>query len=165
MTVTFQVHGDQAVVEYLASLPVELAAMILRKFQSRATEISQYIKNTLLNGVLLNRKTGRLANSIVGRVYSSKSKVTLSVASRGDVPYAGIYEHGGKIPPHIIRAKNASLLYFQGGRDGKMLALRQVDHPGTVVRARHYLEQGVQDKGQDFLSDIASAIYDASRSV
>jgi len=163
VTVSVQVHGDQQVVDYLASLPSVLAQMILDKFAARARDVSTYIKDVLLDGVLLKRKSGKLANSIVARVYSSKNRVTLSVASRGDVPYASIYEKGGVIPSHVIRPKSASRLFFVGARDGKRLALAQVTSPSRSVRALHFLERGVVDKHEDFLSDIGAAIYDASR--
>jgi len=159
-TVAIKIVGDDQVVAYLAALPSSLARMILEKFQQKATETSQHIKADLLSGQLLGVKTGRLRSSIVGRVYASKGRVTINIQSRGDVPYAGIYEKGGEIRSHVIRAKGRGLS-FVGKRDGKRILVPEVELPAIAVRGRHYLEQGVADKMPSLIEAIGEAIYDA----
>lgn len=67
--------------------------------------------------------------------------------------YAAIHEFGGKTRPHIIRAKNARALAFQGlsrasGRAGSFsggtMFARSVHHPGSVIQARPYLRPALK---------------------
>lgn len=156
-----RIEGDEQVLNYLQSLPTNLQSVLMSKFQRAAAETSQYIKTDLLSGQLLGVKTGRLRSSIVGRVYSSKSKITMSVGSRGDVPYAAIYDKGGTIPATIMYPKSRSVMRFEKG--GSMIYAKVVNHPSVHIRERRYLETGVANKFGDFLSLIGAAIYDASR--
>lgn len=156
-----RIEGDDQVLNYFQSLPTNLQSVLMSKFRAAASETSQYIKSELLSGQLLGVKTGRLRNSIVGRVYSSKNKITLSIGSRGDVPYAAIYDKGGTIPAAIMYPKGRSVMRFERG--GSMIYARVINHPAVHVQGRHYLETGVANKFGDFLSLIGAAIYDASR--
>lgn len=156
-----RVTGDEQVLNYFRTLPTNLQSVLMSKFKKAASETSQYIKNDLLSGQLVGVKTGRLRGSIVGRVYSSKSKIMLSIGSRGDVPYAAIYDKGGTIPATIMYPKSRSVMRFEKG--GSMIYAKVVNHPAVHVKARNYLEVGVSNKFSDFLSLIGAAIYDANR--
>lgn len=71
-------------------------------------------------------RSGRLRDSITHRKRFGISGVAVEFGS--DVPYARYVEEG--TPPHIIRARNARYLRFQG-RSGDIVHAAQVNHPGT----------------------------------
>ena len=144
MSVIFRIYGDQETVTWLHSLAEGVRKAVIEEMQDSASVVSEYIKEDLLNGTVLNRKTGKLAASIYARVYVAKNTITLSVGSRGDVPYAMIHEWGGTTSPHQILPIRGTHLAF-AGREGTVFA-RMVNHPGSVMPERSYLRRGLREK-------------------
>lgn len=115
MSMMFQMRGDRSVIEFLQSYSGRVQDIILRKWQSLATSLSDRVKEKL-SGEVLNARTGRLRASIVSRIYEGKGHVTLSIGSRGDVPYASLHEYGGSVMiPAIYPNKSNVLRFYVGG--------------------------------------------------
>lgn len=92
--------------------------------------------------VLVPVDTGRLRSSgkiKKTRLFSFRPKATVYF----DVAYARIVNDGGRIPPHIIRAKPGGVLRFV--IDGRVVYARFVNHPGSTVRARPYLDRALRE--------------------
>lgn len=53
--------------------------------------------------------------------------------------FAALIEQGGKTDAHIIRARAANKLVFTAG--GKLVAVRAVRHPGSIIRKRPFVEK------------------------
>lgn len=71
--------------------------------------------------------SGRLKNSIVAAHTNDSAKVGTNLV------YAAIHQFGGKTKPHVIRAKTAKALSFNGR------FAKQVNHPGSNIPARPFL--------------------------
>ena len=71
-------------------------------------------------------RPGFLRDTIRGEIRTSGRGLVVAFAS--DATYTG-YVIGGTAP-HVIRARNARYLVFEG-RDGSLVRVRSVNHPGT----------------------------------
>jgi len=77
---------------------------------------------------LVGVKTGNLRDHIVKRVVEERGLPAVIVGV-DKVPYAFWHHQGTE--PHVIRAKNAPLLVFFWKKVGRVVAFKQVNHPGT----------------------------------
>lgn len=144
MSVIFRIQGGDDFVNRLNSFPEKFQQALIKKMEVAADDVSNYIKDDLLSGTVLNAVTGKLRASIYARVYPSQTKVTMSVGSRGDVPYAAIFEFGGSTGPHDIYPSRAAVLSFVQG--GKRRFANYVHHPGSKFSEHSYLRRGLRDK-------------------
>ena len=160
MSVIFRIQGGDELVQRLNAFPAEFQAALINKMENAASEISQYLKGDLLSGGLLEARSGRLRASTYARVYASLSRVTLSVGSRGDVPYAGIQEYGGTTGPHDITPSKANVLAFMQG--GKLRFARLVQHPGSNISAKAYLRTALTDKASLILDAFSGALQEVA---
>lgn len=90
------------------------------------------VKFSPFSGKILQR-SGALARSIVQR-YDQDSAVVGT-----NIVYARIHQMGGKTKPHVIRAKAKRALSFGG------IVVRQVNHPGSNIPARPFLQLTPRD--------------------
>lgn len=151
----FRIYGDVELLEFLRNAPEKVRGAVLGKMQQYASELSRYIKDEKLSGQVYNSVSGRLKNSIYGRVYVSGSKITLSVGSRG-VEYAGILEHGGTTSPHDIYAVKANVLAFMLG--GKKVFAKHVSHPGSNFTGKSYIREALIDKQEDITNALSDEV-------
>ena len=87
----------------------------------------------------LRVKSNRLRSSIrASRTQWDANGMVSSIGS--NVVYAGILETGGTTPPHVIEGKNGGMLHFNG------IFRRRVNHPGSRISGRHYVENGIRDR-------------------
>lgn len=91
-------------------------------------------------------RTGRLRASVVPVV---KSQTSFGVGS--NVVYARIHEVGGRTSPHIIRPKRAKALRFMSG--GRVIFAKSVKHPGSLMRARHWMSKPMQTELTEYIKD------------
>jgi len=83
------------------------------------------------------------------------------------VPYAGILEHGGATPPHLIRPRKAGALGLRIDTFTKPLMLKEdveagypylavqyVNHPGARIAARHFMQDAVTAMQQSIGGDL-----------
>jgi len=102
------------------------------------TRVEASAKGDYLSGRALQRRTGRLRNSITTSVVIEGNRVVGRIGS--NVVYARIHELGG-----VIRPKTAKALRFQVG--GDWVATQQV-----TMLARPYLRPAIEDN-LDQISD------------
>ena len=157
--VTFRINGLSELTDRLAGVPEEVHKAIIQKLQAAASHVSKYIKDEKLSGQVLKARSGRLRASIYGRVYDSRSQVTMQIGSRGDVPYAAIQEYGGETSAHIIAARRTRMLSFIWG--GRRVYFRQVSHPGSVIKEASYLRSGLDDQEATVRAEVAAAVWEA----
>jgi len=101
--------------------------------------------------------TGRLASSISPESGPDYAQVGTNVV------YARIHQLGGQTKPHVIRAKRARALAFNG------IFRKSVNHPGSNIPARPFLpitadgrlqpeaEAAVMEDAQDYLRILSGA--------
>ena len=117
--------------------------LLSRVSQDFANAATTRIKEGYLSGGGDNLKvrTGRLRSSIRYLLAEQTDQITVTFGS--DVPYAAIHEFGGVTSPHTIVPKRREFLRFVAG--GKVVFVRKVNHPGSNIRKRPFLEPGVSD--------------------
>lgn len=116
--------------------PGLLGAAVRPILQERAQRVTRRIATQARVDVPV--KTGNLGRSIREDpiVFSGPFRVDTGVTAHA--PYAAAVHEGSR--PHIIRARNASVLHFKiGGRD---IFVPEVRHPGT--RARPFLRNAAE---------------------
>lgn len=157
----FQLRGDRSVIDFLQSYSARVQEMILLKWQEAATRISDRVKEKL-SGEVLSPKTGRLRASIVARVYTGKSHVTLSLGSRGDVPYAALHEYGGTVLiPSIVPVKRSVLMFYTGY--AKVFAKRTAAHV-VHMPERSYVRSTMNEMIPSFSDLLIDAAIEAAAS-
>ncbi len=83
-------------------------------------------------GKILQIRGGRgggLASSITQRYDAASAEVGTNA------PHAAIHQFGGTTRPHVIKAKSKKGLYWPGASH----PVRQVNHPGSTIPARPFL--------------------------
>lgn len=160
VSMIFKMHGDDEVTGLLNSLGPTVREAVVRKWQDMASRISERVKQRL-SGEVLSPKTGALRSSIYGRVYVGTNHVTLSVGSRGDVPYAALHEYGGVIEiPRIEPSKARVLSFIVGGV--RRYAMWTRAHPARYP-ARPYLRPTLDEMLPDIRQQLIDALNEASR--
>ena len=100
--------GDREVVARLSAMPGNLRQGLARTITKLELQLVALVKRKL-SGEVLQIRSGRLRNSITGRVQQSATSVIATVST--DVPYAKFQEEG---VPHSweIRPRSARALAF-----------------------------------------------------
>ena len=146
---------------WLSALPAKLRAALEKEISTLAQDLRTHIIRDKLVGQVLNRRSGRLGQSIQERVESSTTAVTGVVYSSGDVPYARIHEYGGKTAAHVIKAKNADALAFMWR--GKQAFYKKVNHPGSNMPERSYMRSSLKDMKDEITERLQRAVTEGSQ--
>ncbi len=128
---------DRAVQAKLDAMPAKVRGRLEQAVYTLAEKLRSHIIQDKLLGQVLNRRSGRLGQSIQQKVESSGTSITGKVYSAGDVKYAAIHEFGGHIPAREIVAKNAQALAFTMG--GKQVFAKKVNWPGATMPERSFM--------------------------
>ena len=109
----------------------------MRQQMEDLTDLILWRVREKLSGEVLQRRSGRLYDSIQKSVVVVGDRVTGRVFSDGSVPYSTIQEQGGTTSPHDIVFRDAKALRFEIA-GGTVFAAR-VHHPGSRIPAARYL--------------------------
>jgi phage gpG-like protein len=160
--VEISVTGDTEVAGYFGALPEELRLAIAKKVADFTGQLWDKIVNQNLNGVILQRRSGKLADSIKSKVDDKGDVITGTVFSDGSAPYAAIQEYGGKTSPHDIVPDKAKALHFLMG--GKDTFATIVHHPGSTIPAHAFMRSALADMvpviEEGFREAVARAVAD-----
>lgn len=156
-----RVTGSDDVVRRMRGLPDVVHRALLAKVYELTLRLEAHVKNDKLSGQVLNTVSGRLKRSIQSGVSDSPDRITGSVFSSGDVPYAGINEFGGKTAAHdIVPVKKQALAFMMGG---KQVFAKIVHHPGSVMPERSYLRSSLGDMRSQIKDEMTAAVREALR--
>jgi phage gpG-like protein len=122
-----------------------------------AQQLEAHVKDNL-SGAVLNRRSGRLADSIVSGQDDDGAETIGFVSSQG-VPYAAIQEYGGKTAAHEIIAVKAKALAFAG--TGGVTFAKSVHHPGSLIPAHAYLGRALADMQDAIATDLKQSVLGA----
>jgi phage gpG-like protein len=123
-----------------------------------AEKLRNHVITTKLLGQVLNRRSGKLGQSIQQRVTSTPSSVQGKVYSAGNLPYAAIQEYGGKTAAHVIEAKNGKALAFMMG--GNMVFAKKVNHPGSNIPSRSYMRSSLTDMKDEIINRMRGSVVE-----
>ncbi len=146
---------------WLTELPDKVRVSLEYEISILAQKLRNHVISDKLLGQVLNRKTGRLGQSIQERVDSTPTGVTGVVYSSGDVPYARIHEYGGKTAAHVIEAKNGQALAFMWR--GKQAFFKKVNHPGSVMPERSYMRSSLADLKDEIVERMKRAVVEGAQ--
>lgn len=143
---------DRATVRFKA-LPENVRAKLRPVIVRDGKELAALVRGKL-NGGVLQRRTGRLAESIRSEMRENANTLYGLVYSTG-VVYAAIHEHGGRTKPHDIYPRNARALHFFSG--GNEVFAKVVHHPGSLIPQRSYLRSSLAELKGKIAADIERA--------
>jgi phage gpG-like protein len=141
-----------------AKLPGRLSEALFAKATLLAVELEAKVRQKLA-GEVLQARSGALARSIVTSIEEDAAAVSVSIASNGDVKYAGIHEFGGTIPPHEIMPDKAKALAFVLG--SKQVFAARVNLPAVTMPERSYLRSSLGDMADQIREGLSEAVGEA----
>ena len=122
-------------------------------------------------GSQLNIRSGRLARSINQLAFGRSAEGIRKVFFAGkdimailgsEVPYARIHEKGGTTSAHeILPKKSGGVLVFRGA-EGNLVFAKKVNHPGSNIPARPYLEPALEDSRNWIINHLEQQISKAT---
>ena len=162
MSESINITIDGEALEYLrkASNPEAVLRALMRTLDQQNQQTVAYVVNKIISlprqgptsPTGLRTKTGRLRGSL-RQSYPTLKDNGLVSAIGSHVVYAGILEEGGTTKPHVIQARNAKALHFNG------MFRRSVNHPGSRIPGRHYVRRGIQARLNEYSSAMSDAIF------
>jgi phage gpG-like protein len=156
MNITYEISGVDATAARFSSLPDRIRAEVTGEMEFQIADLVQYIVGDKLNGQVLQRRSGKLADAVSGDVQDDGTVITGRAYVGGDVPYAGILEHGGQTSPHQILPDAATALHFIW--HGEEMFRSKVNHPGSKIPEFAYMRSGLQDMTAQILQGLAEAV-------
>ena len=136
----------------LGALPQDLASRLAAVVATLAQRLYDRVEENL-SGAVLQRRSGRLASSIVQQIDGLSASVGFDPAA---VPYGAAQEFGADIRAHLIAAKNARALSFVVA--GKRVFARHVMFPGAHLPERSFLRSAMADLAPDIGAAIAATV-------
>jgi len=137
---------------HLRALPQDLAARLADTVVRLAQTLYDRVEENL-SGAVLQRRSGRLAASIVQQVDGLSASVGFDPAA---VPYGAAQEFGADIRAHLIAAKNARALSFVVA--GKRVFAKRVWFPGAHLPERSFLRSALADLAPEIGAEIAAGV-------
>ena len=136
----------------LRALPPALASRLSAVVATLAQRLYDRVEANL-SGAVLQRRSGRLASSIVLEVDGLSASVGFDPAA---VPYGAAQEFGADIRAHLIAAKNARALSFVVA--GRRVFARCVMFPGAHLPERSFLRSALADLAPEIGAAIAATV-------
>lgn len=155
--ITFEIEGIEQVQARLDELADDLQE---KASLEMVTRVGEHVRYWMQQNVLenFNLRTGNLFNSIFATVLTNNEGAEVYVGPNTDaVPYAMIQNYGGRTSPHVIRPRGPWALHFQV--NGEDVYASKVNHPGSVIPARPYVEPAYEEHQQEIL-DIMNQVLD-----
>ena len=151
-------YDDRAIVAKFNEMPERLHNELLRSIFGLADQLKSHIASQKLNGQLVNRVTGRLANSIQRRVTDTPNEIMAQVYSNDTaLPYNRALNNGATIPDRFPK-KAKALHFFIGGKEVFAKKAR-----GFTLKPRRYMESGLSDFKTIILKDLQEATRRATQ--
>ena len=139
----------------LRDLPSDLAARLAATVARLAQRLYDRVEDNL-SGAVLQRRSGRLAASIVQQVDGLSASVGFDPAA---VPYGAAQEFGADLRAHLIAVKNARALSFVVA--GKRVFAKHVMFPGAHLPERSFLRSALADLAPDIGAAIAASVAES----
>ena len=139
----------------LRALPSDLASRLAGVVAILAQRLYDSVESNLA-GAVLQRRSGRLAASIVQQVDGLTASVGFDPAA---VPYGAAQEFGADLRAHLITVKNARALAFVVA--GKRVFARRVMFPGAHLPERSFLRSALADLAPEIGAEIAATVAES----
>ena len=151
MDIKVEVTGAKELAERFENLPSAMRQVLFNAVKKEAFDLAAYVKSDKLSGQVLNRRTGRLSNSVNSAVVDIDRIVTGTVGT--NVEYARIHEYGGiiwMIPRMQTMYHKTVHGYLEGGLVKKSESNFATDHAVAgykiTMPERSFLRSALADR-------------------
>ena len=160
MKISVYLVGDTAVEARLDALPDKLRKALRSKIHALTLNLEGHIKADKLSGQVLNVVTGRLRRSIFSKMDETETEIVGTVASSGDVKYAGRHEYGFS-GVETVQAHNRTIKQAFGREiSPKTVHVKQFErHANTPERS--FMRTALADQRDEIKAGIEKAIVEA----
>lgn len=145
--------------DYLKSAPAEWREVIRAKVEYLTDRLYDKVQENL-NGGVINRKSGQLAESIRRRVEVSERTVSGWVGPQEDTKKALTQELGGRGYYEIV-ATNKNMLRFFWEKHGIMFVGKRVWHP--PAEARYYLLNALEEMEGEINAELEELVDEMTK--
>lgn len=149
------VTGQDNVIRVMLAVRDGVRPKMLELMPQIGFDIQQYVQAEKLSGQVLNRRTGRLRNSINSRVSEDASSVSAQVGT--GVVYARPHEYGFQGTVSVPAHQRMQTMAF-----GRSIAARMVEvrsHPMRMnLPEKSFLRSSLADKGPEEIGRIRAAM-------
>jgi phage gpG-like protein len=154
---------DSAVRARFSAMPEKIQSRLTRAVTTLAEKLRTHVVKDKLLGQVLNRRSGRLGQSIQEKVESTASSVIGTVYSAGDVKYARINEYGGVInhpggTPFIV-TRDYGAMFISKIAAEKHGGNWPVTKPHQIVMPeRSYMRSSLADMKTEIIDQMTAAV-------
>lgn len=156
--------GDKEVITQLKAMPAAVTRELTKEAMLQGSKLRNHIIVNKLSGQALNKRSGRLQQSIQFDVETNPGVSVLGKAfSSGDVKYAGIHEFGG-----IIQHPGGTPYFISDLLGGKAFFVRKsamfAEHlPKTKahpikIPARSFMRSSLKDRTPEIVKGFTMAV-------
>lgn len=159
---------DAAVRATFNGMPEKIRARLNRAVTTLAEKLRTHVVKDKLLGQELNRRSGRLGQSIQEKVESTASSIIGTVYSAGDVKYARIHEYGGVInhpggTPYIV-TRDYGAMFISKVAAEKHGGNWPVTKPHTIVMPkRSYMRSSLSDMKTEIIDRMTAAVGEGTK--
>ncbi|MGN6383653.1 MAG: hypothetical protein ACTHMK_13705 [Dyella sp.] len=149
------VVGQDSVVRVMTAVAEGMRARLVTVQQRNGFDIQQYVQTQKLSGQVLNRRTGRLRNSINSLVQEGPGSVSAQVGT--GVSYAKIHEYGFQGTVQVPAHTRMQTMAFGHPMQARLVNVRA--HPMRVnLPERSFLRSSLREKAPEAIERIRVAV-------
>lgn len=159
MTGSFITATTTGTQEVQLRLP-RISDAVRRALRPEVVSLTQLLTNLIrekLSGQVLNRRSGRLYNSVRGELVESPTRIGGEVATRG-VPYGPIHEFGG-----IIKHPGSSKYQSWIGGDGNRVHTHFTRPHDIPIPERSYMRSSLAERTAEIIERLTRAAKTAAK--
>jgi hypothetical protein len=157
-------------VNKISALPPHIQANVVKALEAGMKLAGDKAIRSYLTGPRPER-LGVVTGRLRAGVFSKASRGTpgeifaTGVLGVSNIIYSWIHELGGTTRPHVIQAKSAPYLAFYWEKIGRWVRFKKVNHPGSKMPARPYLDYAIRMTKPKIESLIGLAVDKAHQEV
>ena len=152
------VTGQDNVVRVMVAVGTGARARLLEVMAVVGLDIQQYVQTKKLSGQVLNRRTGRLRNSINQRVTSDASSVSSQVGT--GVAYAAAHEYGARRNVVVSAYHRMQTMAFGHPMKNPREVLVNQHSSFINLPERSFLRSALKEKAPDEIERIRKSMAD-----
>ena len=171
ISINVNIAGNKKGSVKLARFTREMAPNLIRGIDKATAILEREVKRQLSLGGTIDRRKDAMPTKNLGKHLRKgdgtlQTSWTLKPAKRVPggveghvsswVPYSAIHEFGGTTAAHVIKPRNAKALRFFVG--GEAVFARSVNHPGSKIPARPYVQPAIDKKREAMVDVVAREI-------
>lgn len=155
MIIDFKIYKDLDIIDNLNDTLSQIDEQVLSVLVLASEELAKYIITQKLSGQVLNRRTGKLQESVSAYEASRESfQYTMIVAQDEEIaPYGPIHEFGGHVPERVAQSGSALHWLDPDGKDVFAMRARAFDMP-----IRSYMRSALEENDAHIQEMVREAV-------